>query len=666
MIPMMAAGLLMIATPVRAQDGGSRSVFANGTGSRALSMGGAFVAVADDASGLLWNPGGIGRATRFQFEAGQASYFGQGTSESYLLTAIPNWRWGVAALALRRYGMSGIEQRDDRNFVVVGPTSDSQTEVVLGYGRSLSPYWSVGGALKARRQSLAGFSAGGYGADIGVTAQPALAFDRGPEWSRDITVGVALTNLIRPSLRLDRDAVADPASLRTGLAWHHLVGGARSLIVTADVEHPGGLRTQFHSGAELQLLSDLAVRAGLNGAQATAGTSVRWRDVSFDYTFESKAFDNVHRVGLSYAFGPTVVETRDLAARAAEAQLQARMAQMFESRKSEQIDSLMSRARARFAAREFAEAIDLLGTVSALDSTRHGVTELQAAAYREQAADLERAGEYSGAAVAYGRAIGLAPRDTLAIAGRDRCQQESDVRAVRSSETRHLFARALDAFGADDWLVARASFRQVINIQPNDQDAAAMLQRTDAAIARRVAELLADARRNLAAGQTDDATEAVRQAAALDPFADGIAAAQASIVRAHAAMLAARAAAARPQAPAPAPAPVASTPTLSRREMGVFYQRGLAAMQQGRSDEALKWWDLVWSADPKYQQVTEYLKREYLTRGMVAFAAGRLDEASESWSRALRVDPTDAQARGYLQRVQKQKTRTRELLGSND
>jgi tetratricopeptide (TPR) repeat protein len=109
-----------------------------------------------------------------------------------------------------------------------------------------------------------------------------------------------------------------------------------------------------------------------------------------------------------------------------------------------------------------------------------------------------------------------------------------------------------------------------------------------------------------------------------------------------------------------------AAPALSAKELDLLYRRGLAAMQQGRSDEAIRFWELVWSSSPRHAQVADYLKREYLTRGMEAFARGQLDEASAFWRRALRVDPTDARASGYLERAQKQLSRTREILGSND
>ena len=103
-------------------------------------------------------------------------------------------------------------------------------------------------------------------------------------------------------------------------------------------------------------------------------------------------------------------------------------------------------------------------------------------------------------------------------------------------------------------------------------------------------------------------------------------------------------------------------PQLEREEIADLYRRGNAAAQAGRSDDALRYWELVWSAQPGYQQVDEYLKREYLMRGMEVFAAGRLEEAANLWEKALRVDPDDKRAMGYLARAEEQLARTREIL----
>ncbi len=56
-------------TVVQAQDdGGGRSVLADGAGNRALGLGGAYVAVADDASAAVWNPAGLGFVQRRELQ----------------------------------------------------------------------------------------------------------------------------------------------------------------------------------------------------------------------------------------------------------------------------------------------------------------------------------------------------------------------------------------------------------------------------------------------------------------------------------------------------------------------------------------------------------------------------------------------------------------------
>ena len=87
-------------------------------------------------------------------------------------------------------------------------------------------------------------------------------------------------------------------------------------------------------------------------------------------------------------------------------------------------------------------------------------------------------------------------------------------------------------------------------------------------------------------------------------------------------------------------------------------------MDEERPDDALRYWELVWLADPDYQNVAEFLKREYLLRGLDAFSRGQLDDAIGLWESALNVDPDDEKTLGYLARAREQAARTREILGT--
>ena len=110
---------------------------------------------------------------------------------------------------------------------------------------------------------------------------------------------------------------------------------------------------------------------------------------------------------------------------------------------------------------------------------------------------------------------------------------------------------------------------------------------------------------------------------------------------------------------------VAKAPALSRkrqREIADLYRRGIEAIEAERPDDAVRYWELVWSASPEYENVAEFLKREYLLRGLEAFSHGRFDEAILVWEKARDVDPTDQRTLGYLSRAQEQLARSREIL----
>jgi tetratricopeptide (TPR) repeat protein len=646
-------------------DGGGRSVFAYGAGNRALALGGAYVAVADDASAAVWNPGGLGWVERREFQASHTNLIGLGFSEQYASFVLPSWRWGVAALTFRRFGVDGIEQRDGRNVLLDDDLSDQETELVLAYGRKLGEAWSVGGAVKMQRQSLAGYAGAGYGLDLGLLCQPLKAFGGTGEGAESLTLGLAVRNAVEPGIRLDEESVPDPIALRAGLAYGHPLGGG-AVLAALDLEKTTDMNARLHAGLELRFLSYLALRGGSNDGMLAAGSGIRWRDVTLDYMYEDNPLGAVHRFGVAFAFGPTTAESRTADLAAEEAAIQDRLQHVFEARSRERVENLFADAAAARRAGRWDEALEMLGTVKVLDPTFEGIAPLEATCLRQKGLELSEQGDFSGAEVALGRALTLAPDDSLASRGLARVRAESDRRAARSAELRDLFDKALDAFATDDLLTARAGFSRVLEKDPQDPEAAAMLQRTEEAIRHRALNFVEQARILMQAGQLAAADSILTRARVLDGATPGLTEAANLLASAR------RAAERKPtpsatsvqQAAAPA---TPMRPVLSpekQREIEDLYRRGLAAREKGQVDEALRYWEFVWSADPEYQNVAAYLKREYLTRGMESFASGQLQAAMADWEKALRIDPEDQRTIGYLERAREQQAKIQKILGS--
>jgi tetratricopeptide (TPR) repeat protein len=655
-----------------ADDGGTRSVFAYGAGNRALALGGAFVAVADDASAAIWNPGGLGIVPRREFQASWSKLYGLDMTESYFALALPSWRLGTAAASVRSFGVGGIEGRDARNSVYDDDLTSSDTEISIGYGRTLTDGLSAGAAFKFRQQSLAGFSASGMGADVGLLLRPDAVLGIQQDWMRGMTIGVALRNVVEPTLRLDKDNVADPMSLRLGAAYGRSFLSGGSLLASVELERTAEMTPRAHAGLELRFHPLVTLRGGFDDGQPTAGAGIQWHGVLLDYLFADNELGTVHRLGVSLRLGATTEERRVAARLAEEQRLASRLAQAYEKRQAERAEELFGAAAVAHREGRHDDALEQLGLVEALTPGRADVTEMETDCWRRKAAELETTGDFAEAALAYTRALGFSPHDSLATQGAERCRRESDRKAARSELLKREFAGALDAFSAGDLPAARDRLTKLLKLEPGDQEAASMLDRTRKAIGKRTDELLDQADRLAKRGRYDDASGLLAEARALNPSAKGLEVAERNLAGARSGSLSPpKDAGSSGHSPVlnqwalgeanPAARQAAITPQ-QKREIEDLYRRGIESMKAERTQDALRYWELVFSIDPEYLQVREYLKREYLMGGMDSFAAGRLEDAVTYWEKALRLDPTDEKAIGYLAGARQQLSRTREIL----
>jgi len=639
------------------EDGGTRSIFAFGAGNRALSMGGAFTALADDPSAPLWNPGGLGFVPRRQLAATGASLYGLDVSEAFAGVVLPDWRYGTLALTFRHLGVGGIEGRDDRNSVTDPSLSDQQMELTFSYGRPIGRFVSLGGTIKLEQQSLAGFNDGAFGLDIGALAFPGALIAPETPWMQRVAVGGAVRNLFSSSMRLNQEDVSDPSSLRLGASYRHPFSGGRSAVFDVDLESGTNVPTGVRAGLEVRLHPLLALRSGFTDGGYTAGAGINWKDFGFDYVFEDNNLGSVHRFGVSFGFGRTMEESRQASLRSDEARLAARLEQAFAEREAARVTELLAEAETARQAGQYDEALDVLAAAATLVPDDPKIRETRMQCLREKAGSLEVKGQYGEAALVYGRLQDLAPEDNVAKDNAARCREESARRAARSEAVQRVFTSSLDAFSSGDLLSARSGFQKLLQIQPNDQEASALLAMTEETIDNRVKDLLektgelvqtgslADAEASLTEAKRYGVTPAVRHAEIALNSAKRSQQAKAitSSAEAHASK--------RPRTPE------------AEHELEDLYKKGMASMEKGRADDALRYWELASSIDPNYQQLRDYLKREYLMRGLDAFAAGRLDEAVDLWEKALRVDPTDEKAKGYLARARQQQSRAREIFG---
>ncbi len=642
--PALAAGTIVLlwllaSSPVRAaDDGGGRSVFATGAGNRALALGGAYAAVADDASAAIWNPAGLGRLQRKELQLTQTTLFGLGFSEQYASFVLPDWRWGALAATWRRFGVDGIEGRDERGFLVDDNLRDAETEFLLGYGRSLlDGDLALGGAFKVRHHRLAGFADSGMGLDAGLWLRPLALLGGG---SRALSCGLAVRNVLEPQIKLAADAVHDPIALRAGFAWSRQLGSRLQLLAAADIERTRDMDGHLHGGLEIGLEETLALRVGAADGRLTAGAGLDWQGWRADYQFEDHPLGAIHRFGIGVAFGASVAQSRLAAQAAAEASMQAKLEEAFLARNRLREQQFMRQAQEALAAARWNDALTTLATLEVLAPAAQDLSPLAAQAWSGLARDQERQDELANAALSWRRALAATPDDAEAAAALARVQDESDRRARRGREIRARWEDALDALAAENLAEARHGFAVILELAPHDRDAASMLEHTDRALARRAATAV------LSSGPASPSVQAAPPAAAAAPV-----------------QTAATGPTGISTTPAAASAAAVELTAARRREIADLYRRGLDAMQAGRRMEAVRFWELVWEADRDHEQVRDDLTREYLAQGMEAFASGALRQAVVSWEQAVRIAPEDPRARGYLERALQQLARMEQITG---
>jgi len=215
-------------------------------GVRAAGMGGAFTAVADDASAVYWNPGGLASGAFFGLTIDRNTA-DQGSAGTIALVTPP--------LGLSYYRTATGELANGRNGLVA---HHAGLTVVHSLTRTIAA-----GATWKLVQGVAGeFSTNKFDADVGVMAAGSLG-----------KVGVSVRNLFEPKFTAPGGLIQLDRQVRLGLA----INVTRNSMISADVDLtetriPLGDLRDVAFGAEARATKKLWLRGGYhwNAAGGTA------------------------------------------------------------------------------------------------------------------------------------------------------------------------------------------------------------------------------------------------------------------------------------------------------------------------------------------------------------------------------------------------------------
>ncbi len=297
-----------------AQDGqgGVESNFI-GFGAKALGMGNAYTAMANDPTAVYWNPAGLEQIPQQSVTLFHSTMF-DGVSYNFLGYAYPTLDLGTFAIGIARIGVTGIDQTTpEPGTEPIGTFSKQDFEAYLSYAKKL-PYDITAGisirwislgwsSLQAAYADQDG-SAAGVGADLGILYQPSYI---GSALLQDWTVGLHFRNAFAPQIR-EGDLIDEyPLISKLGIMRKIRFGSSGAFNLLFDLNHNPDRDLKFSLGSEYELPQIGKARVGFNTGGLAFGLGFEYDMFQLDYSYGSPEYSDVfpanHRISLTVNFG---------------------------------------------------------------------------------------------------------------------------------------------------------------------------------------------------------------------------------------------------------------------------------------------------------------------------------------------------------------------------
>ncbi len=288
-------------------------------GARPVAMGGAFVAVADDANTTYWNPAGLAYLEEREITAMHNEWI-EGMRYEFLGYVQPiKSEKGAQGFGISATGLytTGLEQRSTETQEPEGTFAAYDIAVAGAYACKISKTISVGANVKLIHQKIESETAWGGAIDIGLlykVPSPRRRLSRGRRSSREkLQVGFVVQN-IGPPIKFVKESDPLPLNIRAGIAKIYDLRSIKSEVILAcDVNAPIDNVPNGHFGVEFvyKKMKDIALAArvgyktntikDLNALSGlSAGAGFVWKRMAVDYVWVPYGdLGNTHRISLT-------------------------------------------------------------------------------------------------------------------------------------------------------------------------------------------------------------------------------------------------------------------------------------------------------------------------------------------------------------------------------
>jgi hypothetical protein len=289
-----------------------------GVGARAVGMGGAFVAVANDPSAIYWNPAGLASIVRREAAISHVAWPADVSYDHLTYIAPVKKLGGSLGLQLGVLSTEIEETTEERPFGTGVTFGYADWQAGVTYAARLTDRLLVGVGAKFVHQDL--------GADVGGTSANNVLVDLGSIYYLGISsvrIGMTMAHFgpdfspggrfVSPNNGEEReyDSFSPPTTFRFGMAWEPIERENHRLTTTIEFDQPSDNQFDTRAGFEYEWRRRFAVRTGydINASalkwSAGAGFYPEFGSVrgTLDYAWtDGGALGGVHRLSLGGRF----------------------------------------------------------------------------------------------------------------------------------------------------------------------------------------------------------------------------------------------------------------------------------------------------------------------------------------------------------------------------
>jgi hypothetical protein len=295
-----------------------------GAGPRAVGMGEAFIAIANDASALYWNPAGLVQFTKDEVIVAHGEYVVDIKHEFFggVYHFTPSDAFGVSVISLHMHDMPVTTETQPfgtGRYFTFGDVAIGGT-----YARKMTDQFSFGLTVRYVEETLDLVKMRGVVTDIGTFYWTGLGSARFAvvvsNFGADASPSGTITELNGTEVN-SFQSFSPPTLFKIGFAMEPLEDEHNRLTTSMELHHPNDNAENLHFGAEYQWEHWLWLRAGVmrtigerflgqdnsSSGDITLGLGLAvptsFSDVHFDYAYANfNALGSVHRVSIGLSF----------------------------------------------------------------------------------------------------------------------------------------------------------------------------------------------------------------------------------------------------------------------------------------------------------------------------------------------------------------------------